>query len=570
MTLPSGIEWRPWEAATFDAARREGKPLYVNVAAGWCHWCHVMDATTFADPAVQQALRGFVAIRVDADARPDLAERYGDWGWPANALLTSAAEPVAELRGYQEPQPFAELLRDVAARARSGTLTGRVAPPPTRPVAGDLAALRDRVASQLAGFYDRAEGGWGGFQKYPHPGLLEQAWLAEARGEAVGRRRAEQTLAGVLNLLDPVWGGCSQYSTHHGWKHPHFEKIAAVQAAALASFPQAWRRTGDARWREAADGVRRFILDWLATAEGPFVTSLDADATRPDGSTVKGERYWNLDDAGRRRIGLPKVDRSVYADWNGLLIHALASHPDATGERAGLLAAARSARHLLATHQEPSGAFRHGAAPDPILHLRDNAGMGRALLALARSSGDDAWVAEAERVARWMLANLQAPDGGFFAPTADPAATGIFATRRKPLEENGLAARFLLELAWRSADETLAASCRAAAERTIRALGAPETVAAEANLVGQFLLGAEWLLLEPTKAVVVGAAERDPLWSAALALDVAGLVVRDAHPGEYPATPSPAVYLCRGNACSRPVTDPAALAGEAARLPSAP
>jgi hypothetical protein len=569
MDLPPGIAWRPWEAATFEEARRGRKPLFINVAAGWCHWCHVMDATTFADPAVQTALAGLIAIRVDADARPDLAERYGEWGWPANILLTPDAQPFAQLRGHQEKGPFAALLADVAAKAKAGKLEGQLATPLRPPVQGDLARLRDRVADQLAGFYDRDAGGWGGFQKYPHPGPLEQAWLMDHRGEEAGRRRALRTLGGMLKLLDPVWGGCAQYSTHHGWDTPHFEKIAAVQAAALASFTQAWRRTGDARFRRAADGVRDYVLRWLATPDGPFMASQDADATRPDGSTVEGDRYWRLGDRARRKLGLPGLDRGVYADWNGQLVHALCGHAGATGDRASLLAAARAARRLLATHQEPSGAFRHGIGPDRLLHLRDNAAMGRALVALAQGSGDEAWLAEAERVARWLLATLAAPGGGFFAHMPDPAATGIFAQRRRPLEENGLAARFLLELAWRTQDEALAATCRSAAESAVRASGDAETVRAEANLVGQFLMAAEWLLVEPTKVVLVGAGDGDgdPLWAAALALDVPGLVVRRARPDEYPARPSPAAYLCRGNACGRPVPDAAGLAAELARLP---
>ncbi len=567
MSLPPGISWQPWEAASFAAATRERKPIFVNVAAGWCHWCHVMDAETFSDPAVQDALAAFVAIRVDADARPDLAERYADWGWPANAILTPDAQPVVELRGHQEKKPFRDLLLDVAGKARAGSLTGRIAPPSPPPVTGELALLRERIEEQLASYYDRQAGGWGGYQKYPHPGPLEHAWLQHSRGEQVGRRRGGHTLDGMIHLVDTVWGACYQYSTDHDWKHPHYEAIAPVQAAALASFTQGWQRRGHPMWLRCAEAVRGYILTWLASPEGPFYTSQDADATRPDGTTMKGSRYHALDDAGRRKVGLPKLDRSVYADWNGLLVHALARHADATGDAASLTAALRAARGVLATHREPGGAFRHAAGPDRVLHLRDNAAMGRAFLALASSTGDAAWLAEAERVARWLLRDLAAPDGGFWAHTPDPAAAGVFAQRRRPLEDNGLAIRFLVELSWRTQDEALAASGFAAAEQAARALGDSRTVAPEANLVGQFLLGIEWLLLAPAKAVVVGAGADHPLWKAALALDAPALVVRAAHPEEYPATPSPAVYLCRGNACSRPVTTPAALGDELARLP---
>ena len=108
--------WRGWEPAVFAAAKSERKIILVDVIASWCHWCHVMDEETYADPEVAALLaEHFVAIRVDSDARPDVAERYADWGWPATAFLTSDARPVLELRGYQDPREFAALLRRLVA-----------------------------------------------------------------------------------------------------------------------------------------------------------------------------------------------------------------------------------------------------------------------------------------------------------------------------------------------------------------------------------------------------------------------------------------------------------------------
>src|SRR6478609_5624838 len=75
-----GVAWQGWSKETFDRARAEGRYLLVDCAAEWCHWCHVMDDTTYRDPRVMDELeKRFVAVKVDIDARPDLAERYGDW-----------------------------------------------------------------------------------------------------------------------------------------------------------------------------------------------------------------------------------------------------------------------------------------------------------------------------------------------------------------------------------------------------------------------------------------------------------------------------------------------------------
>src|SRR5580692_5117674 len=78
------IAWQPWSDAAFAQARREHRFVLMDLEAVWCHWCHVMDETTYRDPKVI-ALMGarYVAVRVDQDSRPDLANRYEDYGWPA-------------------------------------------------------------------------------------------------------------------------------------------------------------------------------------------------------------------------------------------------------------------------------------------------------------------------------------------------------------------------------------------------------------------------------------------------------------------------------------------------------
>ena len=71
------IAWRRWEKGAFDDARTQRKLIVVTIATEWCHWCHVMDEDTWSDPAIRALVaERFVAIREDADARPDLAERY--------------------------------------------------------------------------------------------------------------------------------------------------------------------------------------------------------------------------------------------------------------------------------------------------------------------------------------------------------------------------------------------------------------------------------------------------------------------------------------------------------------
>jgi uncharacterized protein YyaL (SSP411 family) len=50
------VDWYPWGAEAFDAARRHNKPVLLSVGYATCHWCHVMEKESFEDPETAAAL----------------------------------------------------------------------------------------------------------------------------------------------------------------------------------------------------------------------------------------------------------------------------------------------------------------------------------------------------------------------------------------------------------------------------------------------------------------------------------------------------------------------------------
>ncbi|MBV9027349.1 MAG: DUF255 domain-containing protein, partial [Candidatus Eremiobacteraeota bacterium] len=64
------IGWMTWGTDAFGRARSEDKPILLSISAVWCHWCHVMDETTYSDESVIDTInRRFVPVRVDNDKR---------------------------------------------------------------------------------------------------------------------------------------------------------------------------------------------------------------------------------------------------------------------------------------------------------------------------------------------------------------------------------------------------------------------------------------------------------------------------------------------------------------------
>ncbi|MGH8034923.1 MAG: DUF255 domain-containing protein, partial [Lysobacterales bacterium] len=115
-TAAPELDWQPWTVDVFQRAARENKLVYLYLEAVWCHWCHVMEAETFADEDVIEYLDAhFLPVRVDHDARPDLANRYRDYGWPANILYNAEGRELVRRAGYIAPKEFLTLLTELVA-----------------------------------------------------------------------------------------------------------------------------------------------------------------------------------------------------------------------------------------------------------------------------------------------------------------------------------------------------------------------------------------------------------------------------------------------------------------------
>ena len=67
------VSWLAWSEESFKKARQLDKPILLGISAVWCHWCHVMDQTTYSNSEVARLIEEkFVPIRVDRDQRPDI------------------------------------------------------------------------------------------------------------------------------------------------------------------------------------------------------------------------------------------------------------------------------------------------------------------------------------------------------------------------------------------------------------------------------------------------------------------------------------------------------------------
>ena len=94
------INWQQWGLAPFSEAKRLHRPVLLAVSAVWCHWCHIMDETTYSDKDVIAYINeNFIPVRVDSDMRPDIDSLYNQGGWPSTLVLTPGGEIIQETKG---------------------------------------------------------------------------------------------------------------------------------------------------------------------------------------------------------------------------------------------------------------------------------------------------------------------------------------------------------------------------------------------------------------------------------------------------------------------------------------
>ena len=487
----------------------------------------------------------------------------------------------------------------------------------------------NRLASQIAGMIDPVHGGMRGAPKFPQPMMLEFLWRAGLRTHDERYfALVELSLARMAEggIYDHLGGGFSRYSVDERWLVPHFEKMLYDNAQLLELLALAQAHSGNALFGARA----RETVDWLAremtTQGGAFCASLDADSEGEEGkfyvwSPLEIEEVLGNEDAAffaqhydvtpkgnfeghnilnrlkhlprsmedearlsamrsalleaRAKRVRPGLDDKVLADWNGLMIAALANAGTLLAQPAWLAMAARAFLFIdakMARGDRLGHSWREGKLLFPGL-ASDHAAMIRAALALNEATGEQDYL---ERAFTWQGAldrHYGNPETGGYFLTADDAE-GLVVRPASTSDDaipnaNAVAAQNLIRFAAVSGQH----AWREQADRLFEGI----LSRAGDNLFAHLaLLNALDLRLHTAEIIVTGNdARADELLAAARKLPFLDRIVMrasDTLPASHPAqdkikaSKESAAFICVGERCSLPVTEPEAIAERAAQM----
>ncbi|MEQ8357468.1 MAG: thioredoxin domain-containing protein [Kiloniellaceae bacterium] len=496
-----------------------------------------------------------------------------------------------------------------------------------------VAAL-DQVAAHLLGEIDPVEGGIGSAPKFPQPAIMKLLWRAWKRsGDSDLRAAAELTMTKMSQggIYDHLGGGFARYAVDAHWLVPHFEKMLYDNAQLIEILTWLWQDSAnplyEQRVRETVAWLlREMIADGDGGGDAPtgaFAATLDADSEGEEGKFYvwteaeidallgaeaklfkqhydvaprgnwEGKTILNrsaapaLADpqtearlaasreilrAARDKRIWPGWDDKVLADWNGLMIAALAEAAPVFGE-AAWLEAAETAFNFVCREMIRDGrlhhAWRHGKLKHPAT-LDDYANMSAAAVALYEATGTFDYLAQAEAWLAVLEAHYWDPQNGGYFFTADDTPGLILRTKtaydNATPAGNGTALAVLARLfyltgktAYRERAEALTAAFSGELTRNFFPLAS-------------FLNAAE-LFMSATQVVIVGDRAADD--AAAMIRAVTKLCLpnrvlqvigpQDALPPGHPAASKgqrdgkATAYVCHGPSCSLPITDPVAL-----------
>lgn len=549
---PATLHWQGWSQDVFTQAKSEHRFVLLDLEAVWCHWCHVMDVTTYRDPKVIGLLQSkYLLVKVDQDSRPDLSNRYEDYGWPATVVFDGDGHEIVKRQGYLDPEEMASMLQAIIDDPSPGpSVTAETAIQfPANPLLP--AALREQLGKDYIAGFDTKEGSWGFSQKYLDWDSVEYAMDLAAKGDARADNMARQTLKAQLNLLDPAWGGVYQYSTDGVWSNPHFEKIMQMQAENLRIYSLAYAQWHDPDYLHAAQSIHHFLQTFLMSSDGAFYTSQDADLVHGEHSA----EYFRLSGPERRKRGVPRVDTHIYARENGWAISGLASLYAATGDPQVLEEAVRAAQWVQRNRSFPGGGFRHGAKDVSGPFLGDSIAMARAFLALYGVTGDRKWLASAESTMGYIDKTF-AGKPGFVTAVAPTDRAYVPHPQR---DENVAVTRAANLLSHYTGN----AAYRQMSDTAMRYLAAPPVAS---RLPAASVLLADFEVTRPPLHLTVVGHKDDPIAKALFtaALQYPSSYKRlewwDVREGKLPnpdvqyvVLEKPAAFVCTDRACSQPI-----------------
>ncbi|MFQ3549916.1 MAG: DUF255 domain-containing protein [Armatimonadota bacterium] len=446
------IKWWEWSEEAFEESKKTGKPILLSISAVWCHWCHVMDKTTYSNERVVEYLNEYyIPIRVDNDRNPEINSRYNMGGWPSTVFLTYNRDVLAGAT-YIPPHQFINLLdrvyetwqkeKDVLVRQaeieREKSIKKILDQNPVQINPKDIEIIRNWIIDE----YDPDFGGFGYDQKFPVINVLEFILNNyKATGNWQDLEMVRTTVDNMINgeMFDSIEGGMFRYATRRDWTVPHYEKMLDDNAGIAYILLDLFQITKNDNYLIFAESVFRYIETVLKHNSYPaYRGSQDAD-----------EEYFKADAQTRKEMSVPYIDTAVYTDSNALLAKAYIKKYSITLEDSAIKKAGeilsffnklkRNEENCVCHYYEDNNPHNYGVLSDQVNLAYSN-------LLYYEATADNEFLKTAESLLLSLDVSHSNGKGAYFDISKSLAERKMLIRSSSPLQENAKLAIALLKL----------------------------------------------------------------------------------------------------------------------------
>lgn len=305
------VNWYPWNAAAFAAAKKYNKPIFLSIGYATCHWCHVMERESFENDQVAKLMNdAFICIKVDREEHPAIDNLYmqvcmlltGSGGWPLNIIMTPDKKPFYAATYIPRESRFGRLgMLELIPQIRRAWQTRRTeleqtadrivvalkhSTPPPLSAPLQVNEFATSAAKSIIANFDHEHGGFGKKPKFPVPQrlmFLLHYWYQT--GNKAALQAVETTVLKMRQggIYDQLGFGFHRYSTDNKWLVPHFEKMLYDQALMTLVCIDLYQATGNNAYRKIAEEIITYVLRDMTDKTGGFYTAEDADSEGVEG-----------------------------------------------------------------------------------------------------------------------------------------------------------------------------------------------------------------------------------------------------------------------------------------------
>jgi len=445
--MKTKINWLEWSKESFGKAKQKDKPILLDLTAVWCHWCHVMDATSYSDVEIIRKINeDFIPIKVDIDKRPDIKERYNMGGFPSTVFLNPDGYIIAG-ETYVAPERMKLLLdtvkteydarKDDARRIISETAKDLQAT--NTPISPDYGSITKEILLSIEDNFDDY-GGFGLEPKFPTPEIIDFLFrIYKKTKEKKYLDMAMKTLEGMSNgLFDKVDGGFFRYSVTRDWKLPHYEKMLETNAGLIRNYAEGYEATENEEYKGIALGTMRFVRNFLSNkGSGGFYGSMDAN-----------EEFYRLGAEDRKKMGYPMVDKTIYVDWNSMMVSSYIKAGAIFGDREAVEFAIKTADFILDNcYKEGDGLFDYfDGKPNVSGLLNDNICFLDCLIDVYSAMPNKKYISAIKEIAEFILKSFHdSKDYGFYDRIQKGEDLGALSRKKKQFLDNSYCAIVFLK-----------------------------------------------------------------------------------------------------------------------------